>query len=98
MTRNLNLRINRGAFVKFVLCLALVVSSTSTSEAQVDTSPPVLESISISPETVDGTAAEATVTVEMHVTDALAGFAYGCFVVYGLEWQRYPGGPRLLCP
>src|SRR5437867_4620169 len=58
--------------VVFVVC-----AGTSILQAQSDTQPPQLLSLSISPATVDVTASDQVVTLTMRVTDNLSGVAPG---------------------
>jgi hypothetical protein len=63
----------RNALSVLILSASLVVGLTPNAWAAADTTPPVLQSLSVSPTSVDVSASAQTVTVTLRVTDDSSG-------------------------
>ena len=62
--------------------LAAFVSIHPAFGQLTDTTPPVLKSFDFTPKSVDVTSGDATVTVNLHVTDDLSGFSFASVYFY----------------
>ncbi|MEK7952303.1 DUF7035 domain-containing protein [Luteolibacter soli] len=84
----------------FAFFLATILASICPVLA-VDTAYPVVTSISVSPETVNVTSGDDSVTISVHITDNESGFSFGNFLFYngsGGYIKSFYFGPDTLQP